>query len=395
MAYLARYVDSAARSVVERVIDAPSLEDACAELRRAGHVVVAVRPVGQARGRLRRRIDLRSFCLEFRSLLSAGLGVVESLEALAATQSFASQRDAMARVLDLVRQGKPLSSALEAAQDHFPALFRAAVRAGEAAGNLVESLTRFAAYLETMAKLRQSVIGAAIYPAVVIAFGTLVTLFLMGYVVPRFAAAFADLPQGRSGATSSLLTVATFLGAHYQLVLAGLLGLAWLGWRGLQSEGGRHRALGLVLKAGPIARGVRAYSLARMFRTQSMMLQGGYTLPEAIGLSIQVVAGTPWAEGLVRAERLVRQGKPIGASYTGEGLTTELTARYIAAGERSGQLAAMLEHAAEHHERELAWLVERASRIVEPLLLIVVALMIGAIVFLMYMPIFDLVSGFG
>jgi general secretion pathway protein F len=98
---------------------------------------------------------------------------------------------------------------------------------------------------------------------------------------------------------------------------------------------------------------------------------------------------------LVRAERLVRQGKPIGASYTGEGLTTELTARYIAAGERSGQLAAMLEHAAEHHERELAWLVERASRIVEPLLLIIVALMIGAIVFLMYMPIFDLVSGFG
>ena len=215
-----RYLDAHAGSIVDERRDVASVEDARLQLVAAGHTPVTIRPVlFTPLSVTRSRFDLRTFAIELRALLIAGLGVVGSLEALSAAQSNVNHRATIQLVLDRVREGKSLSVALEGSEQYFPPLFRAAIRAGESSGRLPEGLERFATYLSTIERLRQSVIGAAIYPGIVMSFGTLVLLFLLGYVVPRFASAYSAMPRHGSTASSLLLSFGTFFSQHFQLFL--------------------------------------------------------------------------------------------------------------------------------------------------------------------------------
>lgn len=394
MQFVARYLDSQQHAVLEREFDAASQEDLLRQLEREGHLPIAVRSARSRRELRRSAFDLRSFAIELRSLLLAGLGVVAAMEALCAAQRSDGDGQVLRGVLDRVRTGKSLSVAMEPADLLFPALFRAAIRAGESSGQLPESLDRYATYLEVMARLRRSVIGAAIYPAVVTSFGLAVLLFLLGYVVPRFALAYEALPP-RTAGPGLLLQTATLVSEHFALVLAGLIALVWLGWRGLVSERGSAAALTAVLKIRQVAHAVRAFHFARLYRSMSMMLDGGHTVLQAIGLAKEVLRGTPWRVELNEVETMVANGKGLAMSLVNQGFTNEITGRLLEAGERSARLASMLDFAAEHYERELAWQVERVTKVIEPALLIVVAGMIGLIVLLMYMPIFDLATALG
>jgi general secretion pathway protein F len=283
---------------------------------------------------------------------------------------------------------------LEASERLFPPLFRAAVRAGESSARLPDAFGRFAQYLEVMARLRQSVVSAAIYPLFVAGFGVLVLLFLLGYVVPRFAVAYEALPDG-AGAPGLLLSTARFVAEQFQLVLLAGIAALWGLWRWFADP--RHRAslISRLLRIGPIADTVRAFHFARLYRSLSMMLDGGYTVPAALKLAMEVLRGTPWLDPLEKVAQRVDAGKALGESLAEGGFTNEITSRLVIAGDRSAQLAAMFDFAAEHYERELALRVERAARVLEPALLIVVAGAIGLIVLLMYMPIFDLATALG
>ncbi|MDL1863291.1 type II secretion system F family protein [Betaproteobacteria bacterium PRO7] len=397
MRWNARYVDASTNAVVERGVEADTAEQVRQDLMLQGHVPVTVHAEWFALVRHRAMpIDLRSFCLEFRALLVAGLGIVEALAALAAAQRRPNHRASIERALQRIKEGKALSAALAAAPADFPPIFRAAVSAAESSGRLPESLERFSQYLESMARLRQSIVTASIYPGLVVTFGLGVVLFLLAFVIPRFATAYESLPEIASrGAGGLLLTAATSVSRNFELVLIGFIGALWAAWRFMSSAYGRHAVWRALVGFPPLARAIRAYWLSRLFRTVSMMLEGGYTLPEAMRLGRQVVESTPWAADVERALEQVTIGKGVANAFRAAGLTQDLTSRLLAAGEASGNLAEMLRHAAEHHERELAWFVERASRVVEPALLILVAGIIGVIVLMMYMPIFDLASALG
>lgn len=392
MRWRVRFLDVASRCVAERVFVAPTAEAVRTEIVALGHVPIRI---GAERWSFARDriapLDLRSFCLEFRALLQAGLGIVGSLEALAEAQSTPAHRDGVGAVLRQVQQGKALSQAMTAAEQLFPPILRAAVSAGEASGTLADSVQRFAEYLSAMNQLRQSVISAAIYPAVVVAFGGAVVLFLLAFVIPRFASAYESLPELHAS-SAVLLQASAWVSAHLQLFLIGFIGLAWAVGRYVRSEAGRVVLWRTVCGIKPIAEAVRAYWMARLFRTVSMMLAGGYSVPEALALGRQVLGATPWVADVEAASAQVSVGKSVSSALMNTGLVRGLTQRLVSAGDASGNLSEMLQHAAEHHERQLALLVERATRVVEPVLLIGVAGVIGVIVLMMYMPIFDLAS---
>jgi general secretion pathway protein F len=395
MNYVVRSLDCKSNEIVEQHVDAAGADEARQRIAGLGNQVISVRARPALATRAPKRIDLLSFCIELRALLSAGLTAVESLEALAAVQPDAERAAALRHVVTLVRSGKPLAAAFAAEPRQFPALFCSAIKGGEASGSVEASLAQYKDYLDMVDGLRRAVIGAAIYPAVVVAFGLLVMVFLIGYVIPRFAAAFTALPAGNGAQDHGLvLAVGMFVGTHWQILLAVALGAALLAWRVLRSSQGRERLLALVTARGPLASMANTYHRANVLRTQALMLEAGYQLPEAIGLSADVVDQTDWARRLRAAQRLISEGKPVAEAFAAQRISSELSTRLIAAGEKSGKMAAMIAAAASHHERELTWLVERFSRVVEPALLIVVAVMIGAIVFAMYMPVFDLISAF-
>lgn len=395
MNYVVRFLDPRSNRIVEQQVDAAGSDEARQRIASAGNQVVSVRLRPAIAARPVRRIDLLSFCVELRALLSAGLTAVESLDALGAVQPDPERAAALQRVIALVRSGKPLAAAFATEPHQFPALFCSAIKGGEASGSVETSLAQYKDYLEMVGGLRRAVVGAAIYPAVVIAFGLLVMVFLIAYVIPRFAAAFSALPSASGQQEhSAILAAGIFVGDHWHILLAAALGVAVLAWRALRSPHSRERALALLTARGPIAAMATTYRRATTLRTQALMLEAGFQLPEAIGLSADVVGHADWAQRLRAVQRLISEGKPVAEAFANQRISSELSTRLIATGEKSGKMAAMMAAAASHHERELTWLVERFSRLVEPMLLIVVAVMIGAMVFAMYMPVFDLVSAF-
>lgn len=402
MNFRVRYVDAQAASIQEQIVDALDAAAATQAFASAGHTVLATQALREEKKR-HRAVDLREFALELRALLLAGLGVVAALEALQAahgSREDSASSNALRKVLEHVRAGKSFSQALEiategAATELFPPLFRASVRGGEASGRLPESLQRYAEYQLSMAQLKRSLVGAALYPAVVVSFGFAVMLFLLSYVVPRFESAYTALPPGSRTGSGWLMALASWVSGHIVWIVLGLLLLLWWLYRAWQQPQARAQLLRRVSRLGPVARGIRAYCMARLYRTLSMMLAGGYTVPEALRLGAEVLQGTPWHEGLARVQARIEAGKSVAVALQTEQFTNVITERLIAAGEASARLSEMFEHAAGHHERELTWLVERTTRLAEPVLLIFVALLVGVIVVAMYMPILDLATAVG
>lgn len=389
-----RFVDASQGVVREHIVEAPDAASATQALREAGHQILAAQPLRGPRAKPA-DLALREFALELRALLLAGLGLVASMQALHAAHRGDAAGPALGRVLARLEAGKSFAASLEAASALFPPLFRASVRAGEASGQLADSLQRYADYAQSMAQLRRSVVGAAIYPAVVVSFGVAVILFLLAYVVPRFETAYALLPENARAGSGLLMHTASWVSNHIALIGATVLTLGWIAVRAWRRPAQRAIVLGLLMRAGPIARGVYAYSMARLYRTLSMMLGGGYTVPEAFAQGALVIEGTPWHARVLAARASIESGKSVAAALAAEGLTETITQRLIAAGEASAQLAPMFEHTAAHHERALAWQIERSTRLAEPVLLIAVAVMVGLIVVAMYMPILDLATAVG
>ena len=206
-------------------------------------------------------------------MLAAGLNLVEALETLAEKERGGVVARTLERVLVEVRQGRTLSRALEPLPHEFPALFVATVRASERSGDLPEALRRFIAYQQQMDTVRKKVVSASIYPVLLVIAGTLVTLFLLGYVVPKFSHIYADSGRELPFLSSLLLRWGQAVeGAGGKIALAALVVLAALAY----ALAGARGAIGRLCWRIP-AFGARLliYQLARFYRTLSMLLRGG------------------------------------------------------------------------------------------------------------------------
>lgn len=335
------------------------------------------------------KIPLVIFTQELVALLEAGLALVECIEALCEKEASAAVRRPLEQILNRLHEGQTLGAAFAEHPTIFPQLYVATVRASERTGSLREALARFITYQQQIDSLRKTLVNASIYPAVLLATGILVTLFLMGYVVPRFGSIYEQLGSDLPFASRLLLEWGQLLEAHtITMIVLAAVGLGGGGYA--LSRPAFRVAMGAGIARIPaIGRQLRIYQLARLYRTVGMLLRSGMPAVTALGMSSGLLDQNLRAE-FANATQAVREGQSLANAMERHGLTTPVAARMLRVGERSGNMGEMTERIASFYDDEIARWVSIITRLIEPLLMAIIGLLIGVIVVLMYFPIFQL-----
>jgi general secretion pathway protein F len=380
---------------VERLdFQAPDQAAAVQQLEQRGYTVLSVRARSFAapwRGVLE-RFPLSLFSQELRVLLGAGLPLVEAIETLAQKERRGEFRAVLTRVAAVLREGRPLSFALEEFPQFFPALYVATVRAAERTSDLVPALSRYVAYAQQVDAIRKRVVNASIYPLLLITAGGLVGTFLLFYVVPRFGHIYEERGADLPFFSRVLLGWGRAIDAHGVLAL-GVLAMLVAAAFYVFSLPTVRAAIGAALWRIPaLGEHMKVYQLARFYRTTGMLLRGGMPLLTALDMAAELLHAV-LRERLATARRAISEGRSVSQSFDAAGLSTAVAQRMLAVGEKSGNMGEMMEQAALFHDEELARWVDWFTRLFEPILMALIGLAIGVIVILMYMPVFELAGG--
>lgn len=383
----------ASGSITSRIVEAASREDALQQVASQSLHPIGVQelvgPQGYVRGQPGGRFEALLFTQELLALLEAGLSIIEAIETLSAREKHGAARNILDQLAVRLREGKSLASALETLPAVFTSLFVGLVRSAERTGNLQAALSRYVEYRQRVDGLRSKVINAAIYPSLLIIVAIGVALFLGGYVVPRFAAVYQGAGRQLPWASELLLLWGNFARTHAASLLgsAALLcmGIAW-GARNLSRRGGISVLIGKI----PIfAEQAKTYEISRLFLTLGMLLDSGLPVVPALALAEEALS-LHLRGPLRQAGELIRTGEKLSVAFERVGLTTAVGLRMLQVGEESGRLGEMMARAARFHDEETGRWIERFSRVAEPTLMVGIGLVIGTIVVLLYMPIFDL-----
>lgn len=386
---------SANHEMLRLTVHALDVSDARAQVAARGLAVAAVehaqyslfKTFGSITPRTRRD-GLLLFSQELLALIDAGLSLFEALEALLEKEEQGTLFSMLSRLLWGLREGQRFSSVLAQQGDFFPPLFVGVIRSAESTSDLPRALSRYIDFQQRRDQVRNKVVSAAIYPVILLLVGGLVTLFLVGYVVPRFAEVYEGAGRELPWLSKLLLSWGRFSAQNMQgIVLGALVGLG--GSVLLLRRHGRGLLTKMIRRLPGIGERLRIYELTRLYLTLGMLLDGGIPLSSALNTLGEVVAPSK-RESVERAKRSIESGAPCSQAFLDNDLTTPISLRMLRVGERSGQLGQMLTQSATFHESEMNRWIDRFTRSFEPLLMAVIGLVVGAIVVLLYMPIFDL-----
>lgn len=390
-----RYVVKALRDpegVVSIVLDAADEADAERQARESGLAVFSLRRAVAWNLDLfkrRSRFPLAPFAQELLALLEAGLTLVESIEALAEKESHGPTRSTLEHLTTQLRQGRTLSHAMHDLPQAFPALFVASVRATEKTGDLPDALRRYLGYQAQLDLVRKKIVSASIYPVLLMGVGLLVLLFLLGYVVPKFSHVYEDIQGDLPLMSRVLLELGKFLDANGLAVAVVGVGAAALAARFAFSPAARGWLGERLWRIPSIGRRMRLYQLARFYRTLGMLLRGGTPVVTALDMASGLLA--PGLQpSLARAREAIREGRAISEAMSAHGLTTAVALRMLRVGERSGRMDEMMDRIAGFLDEEIARWIDWFTRLFEPLLMAFIGVVIGAVVVLMYLPVFEL-----
>lgn len=378
--------------VVALTLDAADDNDVAAQIRAQGYTLLSAKPKKSLALILplaKTSFPLVLFNQELLSLLTAGLTLVEALETLAEKEHRGDSRKIFEQIIAKLYEGQPLSHALQQFPEHFPGLYIASIKASEKTGDIPEALGRFIAYQSQLEQVKRHVVSASIYPLLLMTVGMLVTLFLLIYVVPRFSRVYADINADLPLSSRILMRWGELLEAHGDLFLmvggGALLTLVYL-----LTRAGTKRWLAQTLWRIPaLGARLRIYQLARFYRALGMLLRGGISIVPALQMVTDLLQPGMRAQ-LQLATTTIREGRSISHAMEDHHLTTPVAVRMLRVGERTGKMGEMMERIAAFHDEETTRWVERFTKLFEPLLMVFIGLMVGLIVILMYLPIFEL-----
>lgn len=358
-------------------------------------VVIDIREKGGLRiGRRAPAFALTLFLQELSTLLQAGLVLTEALEALRdKSDTQADARHVIDAIVATMQEGRPFSAALKQHPEIFPALLIATVESSEGTGQLPVMLTRYQEYGAKVEQLRKRIVGALIYPIVVITVGFGVLMFMAFFIVPRFAAVFESMTP-RSANVEAMLWWSNLLDSHGLWVgLAMLLMPIGLIAAAMTTRFKRlmQRLMWKLPKLGGVC---TLFALTRFYRTVGLLIVGGTPVIAALRLSRQVLPEHLHGR-LSAALTAMETGVPASVVLKEQALTTSVAERLLRVGEQSGDFGGMCEHVAQFHDKTLDRAVELLSKVFEPVLMLVVGATVGAALIMLYMPIFGLADSVG
>lgn len=384
-------------SMTERLeVEADSPADLERRVREWGMTLISASPAAMRQRRSlfvrNPRFDRTLFTQELIALQEAGLSLIETIETLRDKATGLSQQvlDGLAAAL---YEGQPLSRAIEQQPEVFPPLYVATIASAEKSGHLAEALKRYHVYDAKLAAVRKKVASALIYPLMVIAVGGLILLFLLFYVIPKFSQIYesmADLPP----AAQVMLWWGDLVRDHGFVLITVMVAVLVIAVLALRTPAARVKIMEYVWRIPLLQRYRRLFALTGFYRTMGLLLSGGMPMLTSLQLS-QPLLSPQLRPGLEEAIEVVKSGQPLSLALHRTQLTTPVADRLLRVGERSGDLGRMMTHAAEFSDEELDRALDALMKLVEPVLMLIVGGLIGVIVFLLYMPIFELAGSIG
>ncbi|HHA1265005.1 TPA: type II secretion system F family protein [Enterobacter bugandensis] len=373
---------------VNQTVLAASSDDASARIIAGGGIVLQVQ---ERPARKEKRFPLNLFLQELIALLEAGLVVVEAVEALRESSRDGGTSLVLDTLVKKLYEGAQLSQAMMALPALFPPLLINTVASSEQTGHLPEALKRFQFYESRMEILRKRIKSTLLYPTIVIAAGGIILFFLLGFIIPRFSVVF-DGMKNPSASAQLILWWGRLTQTHGSLLLAGCAAAVAGIVMAVRSPRLRQRALGLLLRIPALRQQHQLSVLVRFYRTLGLLLQGGLPAPDALMLSREILPATH-RQQVEQVIRDVAAGESLSRMLEAQQMTTPVASRLLQVGERSGELPAMCERIAAFYDESLERAIETFSKIFEPILMMVVGGIVGLVVFLLYMPIFELAGG--
>ena len=378
--------------VQEQVHTAATAEELRARFTQAGYLVYSVKAKSMLGKATKKKVNLETFLIfnqQFLTLIRAGLPILSSLELLAKRQKDANLRGQLEDVAARVKTGESVSDAFTA-QGGFPLVYTTTLLAGERSGNLEEVLQRFLDFQRVSLSFRKKLKASLIYPAFLIVMVIGLFIFLITFVVPRFAQLYDQLGTKLPDLTVFLLDVGRAT-QKYGIYFAIVLGLAaWLFFRWTKTDAG-GTAVDKVRVSTPVLGSVwLKYQVGLFSRTLSTLLTGGLPLVPSLETAARSIDSRQIAKAVTSSVESVREGKGLAKSLEMTKVFPELSIEIIEVGESTGALPQMLNSVAEFFEEDVQTRLGAIMSLIEPIILIVMGVVVVVILIALYLPILSL-----
>jgi len=393
-------VADASGKVYSQVEPAQSIAEARQKLSDRGLFVYNVRPrdtlFGEALGKRRdntvRGNDFLVFNQQFNTLIKAGIPILKALDLLAERAAAPRLRPVLGEVRRLVREGTTLSSALEQ-QGVFPKVYTTSILAGEKSGNLSGVLEYYIAYQRVTTGLRKKLIATLIYPTILVCAAAGIVTYLVSSVIPKFATLYNDLNVNLPAATRILVALTVtyrpyLLGSMGMVVVLALAAFAWS-----RTDKGGLALERLRMRLPLVGETLTKFQFAQFSRTLSTLLAGGTPLVQAMETAGGAIRSRLVSGAISKGAQLVREGQSLHNGLASTGLVPELALEMIEVGEASGALAPMLGSVSEFYEDEVNTHLANMVALIEPAILMFMAILIAFILVALYLPMFSLSVG--
>ena len=381
-------------SIVEGVIEAPEEKSAIDKLKLTGVIPLKLAaPKEEGARRLWRKsakAGVLTFTTEMSALLSAGLPLDRSLNILSEISESGEMKSVVQSILKAIREGSAFSDALQHHPKVFSKLYVSMIRAGEVGGVLEVVLEKLGEFLETSKELKDTVVSAMIYPTILVLTGGASIIVMLTFVLPRFSVVFADLGGALPLPTQILMTVSNALKSYWWIAVLIALG-GWTLFKSyLKSESGRYKWDGLKLRmVGDVTRRLET---ARFCRTLGTLLKSGVPLLQAMTNAKEVLGNQVIASSIDKVSKGTKEGKGIAIPLSEAQVFPPLALSMIKVGEETGQLDTMLLKVATTYEKSLREALKRFMGLLEPMMILIMALIIGFIVVSMLLGIYSIMD---
>lgn len=393
--YVVRLADERGR-VQEQTLTAATEEELRARFTQAGYYVYSVKARGLlSSGGKGRKVKLETFLVfnqQFLTLIRAGLPILSALELLGRRQKNPIFRAQLEDVATRVKNGESISGSFEA-QGGFPIVYTTTLLAGERSGNLEEVLQRYLDFQRVSLTFRKKLTASLIYPAVLVLMVTGLFIFLITFVVPRFAELYDQLGTKLPTITMFLLSLGRDA-QNYGLYAAGVLAvLIFLFYRWTRTDSGATFVDKVRIRTPLFGSVWLKYQVGLFSRTLSTLLKGGLPLVPSLETAARSIGSKQISNAVFEGVETVREGKGLSQSLEGTKVFPELAIEMIEVGESTGALPQMLNSVAEFFEEDVQTNLTAAMSLIEPAILIVMGVVVVTILIALYLPIFSLSAG--
>jgi type IV pilus assembly protein PilC len=360
-----------------------------------GYLVHWVKPQGilsgfsKHRGRKLKQSSFLVFNQQFLTLLKAGLPILNSLDLLIKRQRDGSLRQILENVRERVKGGELLSGAF-ATHAAVPKIYTTTLMAGEKSGNIDEVLTRYINFQRMAMTFRKKLFVSLIYPTLLVTVVTIMVMFLFTYVVPKFAELFNSLDAKLPAITLFMLSLGVNAQKYFPFLAVGVVLGGFLFWQWRRTDSGADRIDRVILSL-PLLGDIRLkHQVATFSRMLATLLQGGLPLVPSMETAGESMASRSILKAIMRASVRVREGHGLASSLEEQRVFPDLAVEMLEVGESTGALPAMLNSVAEFYEEDVQTALGASMALIEPLILMVMAVFVGGVLISLYLPIFSL-----